>query len=317
MNEFDSKIAEFIPEGLHSDRIETIQINLGRRCNLACRHCHLECSPGRTEMMPWSCMEAILRIVRESTYRLVDITGGSPELHPDFQRLITALRDMGQEVQVRTNFTALLEPGLEGTMEFLQEKEVRLVGSLPCYLEENVRAQRGRGVYEKSIEVLRRLNELGYGVEERLPLNIVYNPAGPFLPGQQSELEKAYRRELDARFGICFNQLLVLTNMPIGRFRRELERSGKIEDYMRDLKNAFNPATLKHLMCRHQVCIDWDGKLYDCDFNLALGLVVNHDVPQTVEEFDESLLVRRKIITDSHCFGCTAGAGSSCEGVLM
>lgn len=317
MNEFDSKIAEFIPEGLHSDRIETIQINLGRRCNLACRHCHLECSPNRTEMMPWSCMEAILCIVGESTYRLVDITGGSPELHPDFQRLITALRNMGQVVQVRTNFTALLEPGLEGTMEFLEEKEIRLVGSLPCYLEKNVRAQRGRGVYEKSIEVLRRLNELGYGVEERLPLNIVYNPAGPFLPGQQPELEKAYRRELDARFGICFNQLFVLTNMPIGRFRRELERSGKIKDYMRDLKNAFNPATLKHLMCRHQVCIDWDGKLYDCDFNLALGLVVNRDVPRTVEEFDQSLLARRRIITDSHCFGCTAGAGSSCEGVLM
>lgn len=317
MNNFDSKIVEMIADGLRSGGIEIIQINIGRRCNLACKHCHLECSPYRTEIMSWTTMENVLRIVQESTYELVDITGGSPELHPDFRRLVTALRDGGQTVQVRTNFVALLESGLEGTMEFLQEKEVRLVGSLPCYLEENVRAQRGAGVYEKSIKAIRRLNELGFGVEARLQLDLMYNPCGPFLPSNQAELEKAYRLELYARFGIRFNKLLVLTNMPIGRFRQALDRSGKTEDYMSDLRNAFNPDTVRYLMCLCQVCIDWDGKLYDCDFNLALGREVNHDVPENIEEFDRGLLDHRRIVTGYHCYGCTAGAGSSCAGVLV
>ena len=316
MMDFDSRISEFMPDGLHGSGIELIQLNLGRLCNLACRHCHLECSSERTEMMTWPIMEKVLGIVRESNYDLVDITGGSPELHPLFRRFIVALRDTGQTVQVRTNFVSMLEPGLEGTMEFLRGNEVLLVGSMPCYLEENVQAQRGPGVYEKIVEAIRRLNELGYGVEGGLQLNLVYNPGGASLPGGQWELEEAYHKELLARHGISFHHLLVITNMPIGRFRKELERDGDVEDYMRTLMDAFNPETLSSLMCRNQICVDWDGTVYDCDFNLALGLEVDHGANPRIEEFGRGSLARRRIVTGSHCFGCTAGAGSSCKGSL-
>jgi len=245
------------------------------------------------------------------------ITGGSPELHPDIIRFITALRDRGQTVQMRTNLTALIESPAKEIISLLRDKQVGLVGSMPCYLEENVNAQRGPDVHRRSIAALRLLNETGYGMENGLPLTLVYNPGGPFLPPDQSVLEEAYRHELKARFNISFSRLIVLTNMPLGRFRRHLEQHSETESYLSILKNSFNPATVDGLMCRHQISIDWDGTVYDCDFNLALGMTVNHGAPDRVEDFDSSLLRKRRIVTGVHCFGCTAGAGSSCSGALL
>jgi radical SAM/Cys-rich protein len=317
MNAFDAKIEEIFPEGLQSQGIDTLQINIGRHCNLACAHCHLECSPGRTEMMSRQIMDKILVVSEENIFHLVDITGGSPELHPDIVRFIEALRDRGQTVQMRTNLTALMESPVKEIISFLRDKQVGLVGSLPCYLEENVNAQRGPDVHRRSITALRFLNGAGYGIENGLTLTLVYNPGGPFLPPDQATLEEAYRQELKARFDISFSRLIALTNLPLGRFRRHLEQNGEIENYLAMLKTAFNPATIDGLMCRHQVSIDWDGTMYDCDFNLALGMIVNHGAPDRIEDFDCSLLRKRRIVTGVHCFGCTAGAGSSCSGSLL
>jgi radical SAM/Cys-rich protein len=317
MNDFDAKIEETFPEGLQSQGIDTLQINIGRHCNLACAHCHLECSPGRTEMMPWTIMDKILDVSEENIFHLVDITGGSPDLHPDIIPFIAALRDRGQNVQMRTNLTALMESPVKEIISFLRERKVGLVGSLPCYLEENVNAQRGPDVHRRSIAALRLLNEAGYGIENGLPLILVYNPGAPFLPPDQSILEEAYCQELRARFDILFTRLIALTNLPLGRFRRHLEQNGEMENYLAMLTTAFNPATIDGLMCRHQISIDWDGTMYDCDFNLALGMMVNHGAPDRVEDFDSSLLRKRRIVTGIHCFGCTAGAGSSCSGALL
>ena len=316
MNEFDAKIREVFPQGLRSQGIRTLQVNVGRHCNLACTHCHLECSPGRTEMMPWNIMGKILELTKQNLFELVDITGGSPELHPCFRRFLSSLRDRGQTVQVRTNLTVLMEPSVKEIIPFLREKEIQLVGSLPCYLEENVNAQRGADVYQKSIAALHILNRSGYGIEDKLPLNLVFNPGGAFLPPDQTALEDTYRQELKERFDISFNRLLVLTNMPLGRFKRNLEINGEMEAYMSMLEASFNPPTVDGLMCRHQISIDWDGTIYDCDFNLALGMAVNHSAPKKIETFDRALLDRREIATGIHCFGCTAGAGSSCAGSL-
>ena len=317
MNDFDAKIEETFPEGLQSQGIDTLQINIGRHCNLACAHCHLECSPGRTEMMPWTIMDKILDVSEENIFHLVDITGGSPDLHPDIIPFIAALRDRGQNVQMRTNLTALMGSPVKEIISFLRERKVGLVGSLPCYLEENVNAQRGPDVHRRSIAALRLLNEAGYGIENGLPLILVYNPGAPFLPPDQSILEEAYCQELRARFDILFTRLIALTNLPLGRFRRHLEQNGEMENYLAMLTTAFNPATIDGLMCRHQISIDWDGTMYDCDFNLALGMMVNHGAPDRVEDFDSDLLRERRIVTGVHCFGCTAGAGSSCSGVLL
>lgn len=317
MNDFDRRIREIYPEGLRSQGIDTLQVNIGRYCNLACAHCHLECSPGRTEMMSLATMEKILTLAEENTFRLVDITGGSPELHSEITRFISALRKKEQKVQMRTNLTALMASPEKEIISFLREKEVELIGSLPCYLEENVNAQRGPDVHRRSITALRFLNGAGYGIENGLPLTLVYNPGGPFLPPDQSTLEEAYRQELKERFDISFSRLIALTNLPLGRFQRHLEQNGEMENYLAMLKTAFNPATVAGLMCRHQISIDWDGTMYDCDFNLALGMMVNHGAPDRVEDFDCSLLRKRRIVTGIHCFGCTAGAGSSCSGALL
>ena len=316
MNDFEAKIKEIFPDGLQCDEVDTLQVNVGRYCNLACTHCHLECSPGRKEMMSWEVMEKILVLSEENVFRLVDITGGSPELHPHFMPFLSALREMGHTVQVRTNLTALME-STKDIISFLREKKVGLVGSLPCYLEENVNAQRGPDVYRRSITALRLLNETGYGIENSFPLTLVYNPGGPFLPPDQVSLEEIYRRELKARFDISFTRLIVLTNMPLGRFRKYLEENGETESYLSLLRDAFNPATIAGLMCLNQISIDWDGTMYDCDFNLALGMALNHGASRSIEDFDRTLLAKRRIVTGVHCFGCTAGAGSSCSGALQ
>jgi radical SAM/Cys-rich protein len=318
MNDFEKIIAaEYETEGLFGDTIEILQANLGLKCNQQCLHCHLECSPERNEMMEWPVMDLILKAVDKSHCGLVDLTGGAPELNPFFQRFVSALREKGCFVQVRTNLAILLDAGFEDLPRFFREHGVRLVASLPCYTIENVCAQRGAGVFEKSIEAIRRLNSFGYGLEPSLPLSLVCNPGGPFLPSPQLSLEKDYRRELAEGFGIVFTNLLTITNIPLGRFQKELFRQGQMGPYMRLLRDSFNPATVPGLMCKRQVSIGWDGTLYDCDFNQALGLSVNHGAPDHIRSFAPDELRKRRIMTGDHCFGCTAGAGSSCGGSIV
>jgi radical SAM/Cys-rich protein len=312
MNDFDRKIAAHQgKDGLFGDTIDVLQVNVGLKCNQHCLHCHLECSPERPERMEWPVMDMILKAVEASRCRLVDITGGAPELNPFFKSFVKALRDKNCSVQVRTNLTALQEEDLEDLPGFFKEHRVQLIASLPCYTTENVCAQRGLGVFEKSMEIMRRLNALGYGLEASLPLNLIYNPGGAFLPPPQLSLEEDYRRELFGQFGIAFTRLLTITNMPLGRFKKELIRRSLLVPYMELLRESFNPATVSGLMCRHQVSIGWDGTLYDCDFNLALGLPVNHGAPDHIRSFSPATLRNRRIVTGDHCFACTAGAGST------
>jgi len=314
-NPFDRRGAAVTGSVLHAEALEIVQVNVGRRCNQACTHCHMEASPQRSEVMAWPVMERVAAVAVEVAPVRVDLTGGAPELHPHLPELIRVLRSREIPVQVRTNLTALLEEG-EALARFLRDQQVRLVASLPCYLEENVRAQRGPEAYAKSIRAITLLNELGYGRDPALGLDLVYNPAGPFLPPDQARLEADYRRELSSRFGIVFTRLLTITNMPVGRFWASLRRAGEQERYLSLLREAFNPRTLAGLMCRRQVSVGWDGRIYDCDFNLALGLPVDHGAAAALESFDAAALARRRIVTGEHCFGCTAGAGSSCGGAL-
>lgn len=310
-------------EGMHLKRggIDTLQINVGKLCNQACVHCHVDAGPKRTEVMDRRTAELALDLARAAGARTVDITGGAPELNPSFRFLVRQARYQGHHVMDRCNLTVLFEPGQEDLVEFLAGMEVEIVASLPCYLEENVEKQRGRGVYEKSVEALRRLNAVGYGQEgSGLTLNLVYNPVAAHLPPPQEKLESDYKRELDARFGLRFNHLYTLTNMPIARFAHMLQREGQLDAYLELLATAFNPTTLDGLMCRHLVSVSWDGFLYDCDFNQMLDLRLGNGKPFRLGESPATDLVRhlakRDIILDSHCYGCTAGAGSSCGGAL-
>lgn len=313
MNEFDRKTGGPITAA----DIDILQINVGLKCNQACVHCHLSCSPVNEEVMPWQIMERILDLADEIHPKLVDITGGAPELNPDLKKFILAFREKGLSVQVRTNLSAMEEPGLTDYPEFFAENRVGLVASLPCYLEENVSKVRGNQCFSKSVSVLRKLNELGYGTKEGLTLDLVFNPGvGTSLPPAQSMLQQAYTKEMQERYGIVFNNLLTIANVPIGRYMDALEESGQDKEYMDVLTSSFNPATVDGLMCRHQVNIGWDGRLYDCDFNQALGLPVNHGAPDHIDEFDMAQMVKRQVVTGKHCFACTAGAGSSCGGAL-
>jgi radical SAM/Cys-rich protein len=266
--------------------------------------------------MDWPTMERVLGAARLIHPGLVDITGGAPELNPNLRRFILALGEEGIPAQVRTNLTVLLEPGQEDTPAFFRANGVRLVASMPCYLSENVEAQRGEGVYDRSVEAIRLLNGLGYGVDADLPLNLVYNPGGPTLPAPQEQLEADYRRELGERFDIRFTNLLTITNMPIGRFRTQLKTENRLSEYVQLLREAFNPRTVEGVMCRTQLSVAWDGTLYDCDFNLALGMPVDHGAPDHIRDFSPEALASRRIVTGEHCFGCTAGCGSSCAGAL-
>jgi radical SAM/Cys-rich protein len=313
---FEEKIEQVTGSPLHTVGLDTIQVNMGLQCNQACSHCHLDAGPRRAEMMEWPVMESILGAAGRIRPGLMDLTGGAPELNPHIRKFVMALRDEELNVQIRTNLTVFLEPGVEDLPQLFKNHNVALVGSMPCYLEENVRSQRGYRVYEKSVEALRRLNALGYGSDPRLPLSLVYNPGGAFLPSDQAELEATYRKELLERFGITFNRLLTITNMPLGRFLEKLRAENQDKQYVELLNTSFNPLTLDSLMCRHQISIGWDGTLYDCDFNLALRLPVDHGAPDHISRLDPELLATRKIVTGNHCFGCTAGAGSSCKGAL-
>ena len=315
---FGKTVASVVPNGLHRGVTTTLQINVGKRCNQACQHCHVEAGPHRTEQMPDAVIDRLLEIIAsENAFQCVDITGGAPELHPRFRELVEGAVSAGKRVIDRCNLTVLLEPGQNDLATFLAQQGVEITASLPCYGPENVNKQRGHGVFSKSIEALRRLNALGYGQpHSSLRLNLVYNPVGPSLPGAQSSLQATYRRELLGRFDVQFHELFTITNMPINRFGRQLAREGQLDAYMQLLVANFNSTTLDHVMCRNLVSVAWDGRLYDCDFNQMLELPLGgQDDHSTVFDLANDL-VGRPIATGGHCFGCTAGAGSSCSGEL-
>ncbi len=314
---FEKKLAETGQWPLRSSRLDTLQVNVGKLCNQTCRHCHVDAGPTRTEIMTRETAELVVDVLRRYDIPKVDITGGAPELNPNFDYLVRESRALGRHVIDRCNLTVFYADGKSYLPEFLREHRVEVIASLPCYLEENVEAQRGKGVFSKSIEALQWLNRLGYGHPGNgLELNLVYNPIGPTLPPPQKNLEDAYRQQLGERFGIVFNKLYTITNMPIGRFLLDLTRHGNYERYMELLVQKFNPATVEGVMCRNLVSVGWDGTLYDCDFNQMLDMPLNHGLPRHLRDFDALVLAHRKIRTGLHCLGCTAGSGSSCGGAL-
>ncbi|MGH9759713.1 MAG: arsenosugar biosynthesis radical SAM (seleno)protein ArsS, partial [Blastocatellia bacterium] len=293
-------------------------VNLGKLCNQSCQHCYVDAGPGRTEIMSRETILQIIAAVTEYHIPVIDITGGAPELNPDFRYLVDQVRTAGALVLVRHNLTVMFEPRQTNLPEFFRERQVEVVSSLPYFLPQQTDAQRGAGVFGKSIEALQRLNSVGYGIDGTgLILNLVYNPVGAFLPPPQSSIEADFRREMADRYGVSFNSLFTITNMPINRFLAYLKRSGNEKMYMEKLVNSFNPGSVERLMCRTMISVDWTGKLFDCDFNQMVSLGVDRALPQTISEFDPSLLKFRRIQTARHCFGCTAGAGSSCGGSLV
>lgn len=298
-------------------RLDTLQVNLGYRCNQACLHCHVNAGPTRKEMMDSATLALIPQVIAARGIGTLDLTGGAPELHSGFRGLAIAARRLGARVIDRCNLTILYEPGQEDLADFLAAHRIEVVASLPCYSADNVDQQRGDGVFEKSIAALRQLNALGYArAGSGLTLNLVYNPQGPVLPPPQGPLQATYKRELAARFGIEFNELFTVTNMPIKRFGSTLISKGRFQEYMRLLKENFAAANLEGLMCRTLVSVDWRGLLYDCDFNQQLGLALPGGRPMHLRDLLQQDLEGQSIAVADHCYGCTAGQGSSCGGAL-
>jgi radical SAM/Cys-rich protein len=294
-----------------------LQLNVGKMCNLACVHCHVGAGPTRKEIMTRETMSRIQDWVEENPIPVADLTGGAPEMFPHFRELVAWLTQRGIQVMDRCNLTILLQPGYEGTAEFLKEHQVEIVASMPCYSAENVNAQRGNGVFDESIEALQLLNRMGYGIEDDLRLQLVYNPNGAFLPPDQAELEKAYKRELDSHFGIQFHSLYALTNLPVSRFASYLKNRGQYEEYLQLLKDNFNPASVAGLMCKDTISVDWEGRVFDCDFNQQMEMHTGFDGEvQYLWDLDVRRWKQTDIRTAAHCFGCTAGQGSSCGGAL-
>jgi radical SAM/Cys-rich protein len=302
--------------------VNVLQVNVGKLCNQACQHCHVEAGPKRTEQMTQDTAQRVVQLMDASpSIHTLDLTGGAPELNPSFRYLVREAHQRNVQVIDRCNLTVLFEPGQADTARFLADHQVEVVASLPCYSLENVEKQRGKGVFGKSIRALQWLNTLGYGGDATgLRLNLVYNPLGAFLPPEQQGLEKDYKSQLLEHFGIVFNQLYTITNMPIKRFADQLIRQNKVQSYMDLLVNSFNRQTVEGLMCRRQISIGWDGVMYDCDFNqmleLPVGLSIDESRPTVFDVASLDDLVGRRIVTGGHCFGCTAGAGSSCGGAL-
>jgi radical SAM/Cys-rich protein len=295
----------------------TLQVNLGYRCNQSCVHCHVDAGPRRPEVMSADTLDDVLAFLNRAAVTTLDLTGGAPELNPGFRRLVSRARALGVQVMDRCNLTILEEHGREDLAGFLAEQGVEVVASLPCYLEENVDGQRGRGVFEASLRGLRRLNDLGYGADgSGLRLDLVYNPLGPSLPPPQESLEADYKRVLAERYGVRFNRLLTLTNMPIRRFGSMLQSQGRFDEYVGLLKSAHQDANLGAVMCRSLVSVDWLGYLYDCDFNQMLDLPLNGGRRLHISALDVGDLDGRPIRVGEHCYGCTAGQGSSCGGAL-
>lgn len=309
--QFSDKVLAAGLKPLTATDLKILQVNLGYRCNMTCTHCHVAGGPERTEVMDKGTVEQVLRVFLDNPFESLDITGGAPELNPYFRTLVSEACKAGRHVMVRTNLTIFFEEGMRDIPEFYRDQRVEVIASLPYYLEEGVDRVRGGGAFKKSIDALKRLNSLGYGGEPSgLPLSLVYNPQGAFLAPVQGTLEVEYKRELKDRFGIFFTPF-TFTNMPLGRFRDFLTRTGNFDHYVKKLSDAFNPANLDGIMCRQMVSVGWDGGIYDCDFNQILTLAVAPNVPRHINDFDFNVLANRAISVDDHCFGCTAGQGST------
>ncbi len=319
MNRFAERLSKnSLP--LRHTRTEVLQINVGKLCNLTCVHCHVNAGPKRKEIMTRETVDQIVDWLSDNDIPTVDLTGGAPEMIPDFKYFVERVKQLQKPRHLidRCNLTILLEPGYEDFAQFLADHDVEIVASMPCYSPANVNEQRGNGVFDGSIKALQLLNSLGYAREPRLPLHLVYNPNGAFLPGPQQELEADYKRELRAHFGIEFNNLYTITNLPISRFASYLRHNNKLDEYMALLIENFNASTVNGLMCRNTINVSWTGEVFDCDFNQMLKMNWrNGNGPLHLWDLDPAAVENREIMTGDHCFGCTAGAGSSCGGALL
>lgn len=316
MESFRSKLSQCGVQ-LRKRRIDVLQINVGKLCNMTCVHCHVEAGPTKTkENMHRETVEAVVRFMDVSGTGTLDITGGAPELNPNFKYLVIEAKARNLCVMDRCNLTVFYEEGMSEIPDFLARHHVEIIASLPCYQEQNVDKQRGKGTFHQSIEALKWLNDLGYGKKKELVLNLVYNPIGPHLPPAQKKLEEDYKQRLYADFGIVFNKLYTITNMPIMRYAKYLKAFNQYDAYVELLVNSFNLATVEGLMCVNTLSVGWDGKLYDCDFNQMLGMQMRNGRSLTISDIKLKDLENFGILTGNHCFGCTAGAGSSCQGVL-
>lgn len=313
---FESKIQEMGMEALKPVGIDVFQINVGKMCNQVCKHCHVDAGPDRKEIMTRETMQQILDAMEGVPVKTVDLTGGAPEMNPDFRWFVEQLSERGVEIIVRCNLTIILaNPKYHDLPEFFKKHKINVVSSLPSFTARRTDAQRGDGVFNKSIEALKMLNEVGYGKEgSGLKLDLVYNPSGAYLPDDQAVLQNEFKTRLREGFNIEFNELYAITNLPVSRFLDYLLNSGNYEEYMNELANAFNPVAAEGVMCRNMISIGWDGFLYDCDFNQMLDLKLNHGAPDHIKDFDWDKVLNREIIINQHCYGCTAGAGSSCGG---
>ncbi len=316
--EFNEKLQEIDLFPLIAEGISVLQINVGFRCNQACRHCHVNAGPNRSEQMTKGTFKQCLRVLEDGKIPTVDITGGAPELNPYFRWFVHEVRKLGIGVIDRCNLTIVHESGQEGLIDFLVENEVSVVASLPAISAPQTDSQRGKNSFEKSISALKLFNQVGYGIENSgLEINLVTNPLGAFLPGSQDSLEMYWRRVLHDKYNVKFNHLYTITNMPVGRFLEWLKSRNLLENYMKKLTDSFNPAAANSVMCKSTLSVDWLGYMYDCDFNQMLGLRINHGVPVHISDFDSEKLTQREIVTKLHCFGCTAGKGSSCGGGVV
>ncbi|MBX3346791.1 MAG: arsenosugar biosynthesis radical SAM protein ArsS [Nitrospira sp.] len=315
---FDEKMRQSGLSPLHATGITVLQLNVGKLCNQTCRHCHVDAGPDRTERMSRETAEHCIAALAQTDIPTLDITGGAPELNANFRWLVEQARALDRHVMDRCNLSVLLLPSQADLAEFLAHHRVEVVASLPYYRAAQTDAQRGEGIFDKSIEALRLLNELGYGREgSGLLLNLVHNPVGAFLPPKQEAVEAQFRKELRTKYDVEFNHLYTITNMPVSRFLEFLVETGNYEGYMERLANAFNPAAAAGVMCRSTLSVGWDGTLYDCDFNQMLELRVDSDAPSHIRDFEPARLHHREITTRNHCYGCTAGAGSSCGGAVI
>lgn len=314
---FSQAVANTALGELRSRKVEVLQINVGKRCNQACRHCHVDAGPDRKEVMPDDVVDRVLEVLGQGGFDVLDITGGAPELHPRFEEMVVKARALGVRVMDRCNLTILMTKPFEHMPAFFAEHGVEVVASLPHYSQRNTDAQRGDGVFQQSLQALQKLNAVGYAQPgSDLELTLVTNPVGAFLPAPQAQLEADFRRRLKTQHGIAFTRLFCITNMPISRFLEWLDESGNTEAYMRKLVEAFNPGAVDGVMCRNTISVGWDGRLFDCDFNqmLDIGLLENEGLPRTIFDFDKATLDARPVAVGPHCFGCTAGQGSSCGG---
>jgi radical SAM/Cys-rich protein len=309
--------ADRVKRPIYSQSIEIMQINVGRRCNMTCKHCHVEAGPHRTEVMSRPVFEKCLKILATHNIGTLDITGGAPEMNPHCGWFIDEAAKLGRRILVRSNLTILLEERYRAWKDIYTRNKVEIVTSLPDYQAERADRQRGEGAFEEVVQVLRQLNQRGYGrPDSPLAVHLVYNPVGAYLPGAQEALTHEYRRRLAVDHGVVFNQLFCLTNSPVGRYLEYLIRTDNYEDYMTELITAFNRSAVESVMCRTTLSVGWDGRLYDCDFNQMLALGVNHGTPAHIDVFDLDRLKARQIVVANHCYACTAGAGSSCQGAL-